>query len=68
MPIRTVGQYMKNIAQTHLADFGTRILYTTSPYNGFDTHANEFALHDKLWTDVSARLMLSVPTCGPPGQ
>ena len=26
-----VGQYMKNIAQTHLANFGTRILYTTSP-------------------------------------
>ena len=25
---------MKNIAQTHLANFGTRILYTTSPYNG----------------------------------
>jgi uncharacterized protein (DUF1501 family) len=44
---------MKNIAQTHLAEFGTRILYTTSPYNGFDTHANEFAAHDKLWTDVS---------------
>ena len=36
-----VGQYMKNIAQTHLANFGTRVLYTTSPYNGFDTHASE---------------------------
>ena len=33
----TVGQYMKNIAQTHLADLGTRVLFTTSPYNGFDT-------------------------------
>jgi uncharacterized protein (DUF1501 family) len=49
----TVGQYMKNIAQTHLAEFGTRILYTTSPYNSFDTHANEVAAHDKLWSDVS---------------
>jgi uncharacterized protein (DUF1501 family) len=49
----TVGQYMKNIAQTHLAEFGTRILYTTSPYNGFDTHANQAALHNNLWTDVS---------------
>ncbi len=48
-----VGQYMKNIAQTHLAGFGTRILYTTSPYNGFDTHANQAALHAGLWTDVS---------------
>ena len=48
-----VGQYMKNIAQTHLADFGTRVLYTTSPYNGFDTHANQSALQAGLWQDVS---------------
>ena len=48
-----VGQYMKNIAQTHLAGFGTRVLYTTSPYNSFDTHANQAALHAGLWTDVS---------------
>ena len=32
----TVAQYMRNIAQTHLAGFGTRILYTTAPYNSFD--------------------------------
>src|SRR6266571_8006856 len=51
-----VGQYMKNIAQTHLAGFGTRVLYTTSPYNGFDTHANQAALHPMLWTDVSANV------------
>jgi uncharacterized protein (DUF1501 family) len=51
-PNTTVGGYMRNIAQTHLADFGTRILYTTSPYNGFDTHANQAASHDKLWVDV----------------
>ena len=50
----TVGQYMKNIAQTHLAGFGTRVLYTTSPYNSFDTHANELALHAGLWSDVSS--------------
>jgi uncharacterized protein (DUF1501 family) len=48
-----VGQYMKNIAQTHLANFGTRVLYTTSPYNGFDTHATEAVNHAKLWMDVS---------------
>ena len=48
-----VGQYMKNIAQTHLAEFGTRILYTTSPYNGFDTHASQAMNHPNLWTDVS---------------
>ena len=49
----SVGQYMRNIAQTHLAGFGTRVLFTTSPYNGFDTHANEAMLHAGLWTDVS---------------
>jgi uncharacterized protein (DUF1501 family) len=51
-PNSTVGQYMKNIAQTHLAGFGTRILYTTSPYNSFDTHANQAPAHDKLWVDI----------------
>ena len=48
-----VGQYMKNIVQTHLADFGTRVLYTTSPYNGFDSHANQAQANAGLWTDVS---------------
>ena len=48
-----VGQYMKNIAQTHLAEFGSRVLYTTSPYNSFDTHANQAALHSGLWSNVS---------------
>ena len=48
-----VGQYMKNIAQTHLAEFGSRVLYTTSPYNSFDTHANQASLHSGLWSDVS---------------
>ena len=48
-----LGQYMKNIAQTHLAEFGTRVLFTTSPYNGFDTHANQASDHARLWTDVS---------------
>ncbi len=48
-----VAQYMKNIAQVHLAGFGTRILYTTAPYNSFDTHAGELAAHAKLWSDTS---------------
>jgi uncharacterized protein (DUF1501 family) len=52
-PNTTVGGYMKNIAQTHLANFGTRVLYTTAPYNSFDTHASQAAAHDRLWTDVS---------------
>ena len=48
-----IGQYMRNIAQTHLAEFGTWVLFTTSPYNGFDTHANQASDHARLWTDVS---------------
>ena len=48
-----VGQYMMNMAQTHLAGFGTKILYTTAPYNSFDTHAGELANHTKLWTETS---------------
>ncbi len=53
-PKSAVGQYMKNIAQTHLAGFGSRVLFTTSPYNGFDTHANEAVTRSGLWRDVSA--------------
>ena len=34
-------------------NFGTRILYTTSPYNGFDSHANQAQANAALWTDVS---------------
>ena len=48
-----IGQYMKNIAQTHLAGFGSRVLYTTSPYNGFDSHANQAQANAALLTDVS---------------
>jgi uncharacterized protein (DUF1501 family) len=48
-----VGQYMKNIAQTHLANFGTRVLFTTSPYNGYDTHATQLVAQAALWSDVS---------------
>jgi len=49
----TVGQYLRNMVQTHLAGFGTRLLYTTAPYNSFDTHAGEMANHSRLWTETS---------------
>ncbi len=49
----TVAQYMRNIAQVHLAELGTRVLYTTAPYNSFDTHAGQMAAHARLWNDVS---------------
>ena len=48
-----VAQYLRNIAQVHLADLGTRILYTTAPYNSFDTHASELGKHPQLWHEVS---------------
>ena len=48
-----VAQYMRNIAQVHVADLGSRIMYTTAPYNSFDTHGTQLATHGKLLTDVS---------------
>ncbi len=50
----SVAQYMRNIAQTHIAEFGTRFLYTTAPYNSFDTHAGQMVGHSALWGEVSA--------------
>jgi uncharacterized protein (DUF1501 family) len=49
----TVAQYLRNIAQVHLADLGTKILYTTAPQNSFDTHASELGNHTRLWHEVS---------------
>jgi uncharacterized protein (DUF1501 family) len=48
-----VAQYMKNIVQTHLAHLGTRVLYTTAPYNSFDTHAGQMMNHTRLWAQTS---------------
>jgi uncharacterized protein (DUF1501 family) len=48
-----VAQYMRNIVQTNLANLGTRILYTTAPYNSFDTHAGQLANHTRLWAQTS---------------
>ena len=47
------AQWLKNIAQVHLSDFGTRILYTGVNPGTFDTHANENINLPKLWGDVS---------------
>ena len=48
-----VAQYMRNIVQVHLAGLGTRVMYTTAPYNSFDTHAGELVNHTRLWTETS---------------
>ena len=49
----TIAQGMKGMAQVHLAELGTRILYTTSPSNAFDTHSNQAGDHARLWRQVS---------------
>jgi uncharacterized protein (DUF1501 family) len=46
-----IAKKMKDIAQVHLAGFGTRIFYTQ--HAGFDTHATELKPHAQLWKDVS---------------
>ena len=47
----TIGRRLKNIAQIHLANVGTRIFYCD--YGSFDSHANQEGMLSQLWTDVS---------------
>ena len=47
------SQWVKNISQVHLAEFGTRILYTALDPGAFDTHANQATAFPKLWSQVS---------------
>ena len=49
----TVSRYVRMMAQTIVGDVGTRILYTTSPYNSFDLHGSALTLQASLWSDVS---------------
>jgi uncharacterized protein (DUF1501 family) len=49
----SVAQYMRSIVQVITANLGVRFLYTTAPYNSFDTHAGELVTHAKLWSNVS---------------
>ncbi len=48
-----IAQGLKGIAQVHLADLGTRVLFTSSPYNGFDTHSNQAGDHARLVGNTS---------------
>ncbi|MCH8311312.1 MAG: DUF1501 domain-containing protein, partial [Chloroflexi bacterium] len=50
-PDTTIAKKLKGIAQIHLANFGTRILYCD--HGTFDSHSNQIGMHDKLWHDVS---------------
>jgi len=50
-PDTTIAKKLKGIAQVHLANLGTRILYCD--HGSFDSHSNQVGMHDKLWKDVS---------------
>ena len=47
------SQWVKNIAQVHLSDFGSRVLYTGLNPGAFDTHANQTTAFPKLWSEVT---------------
>ena len=51
-----IGGYLKDMVQVHNAGFGTRVLFTTAPYNIFDTHANQAVGHSNLLTDISTNI------------
>ena len=47
-----IAQKMRDIAQVHLAGFGTRVFYTQ--HGSFDTHAGQNPAQTKLWQEVSS--------------
>ena len=47
------SQWVKSVSQVHLAEFGTRVLYTGLNPGAFDTHANQNIALPKLWGDVT---------------
>ena len=51
-----IGGYLKDMVQVHNAGFGTRVLFTTAPYNIFDTHANQAVGHSNLLQDISSNI------------
>jgi len=50
-PNTPIAKKLKGIAQVHLANFGTRILYCD--HGSFDSHSNQHGMLNGLWTDVS---------------
>ena len=55
-PSSAMGGYLRDMAQVHNADFGTRVLFTPAPYNIFDTHANQAVGHSNLLQDVAGSI------------
>ncbi|MDP7464274.1 MAG: hypothetical protein QF614_07280, partial [SAR324 cluster bacterium] len=50
-PDTTIGKKLKEVAQVHLANLGTRILYCD--HGGFDNHAGQLGAHDNLLKEVN---------------
>ena len=51
-----IGGYLRDMVQVHNAEFGTRVLFTTAPYNIFDTHANQKVGQANLLNDVAVNV------------
>jgi len=51
-PDTPLARKLRGVAQVHMADLGTRILYCD--HGSFDSHSNQVGMHDKLWHDVSS--------------
>ena len=47
------SQWLKSIAQVHLAGFETQVFYTGLNPGAFDTHANQTTAFPKLWSEVT---------------
>jgi len=50
-PDNPIAKSLRDVARVHLADLGTRILYTAQ--GGYDTHANQAPTHPKLLGELS---------------
>ncbi len=49
-----IAKALRDVARIHLAGLGTRIFYTQ--HGGYDHHAQELPLHEKLLAEVSAAI------------
>ncbi len=49
-----IAASLRGVAQTKLADLGTRIFYTA--HGSFDTHASQMPMHAKLWQEVDGAI------------
>ncbi len=51
-----IGSNMRDMVQIHNAEFGTRVMFTTAPYNSFDTHANQAVGHSGLLQNTATNV------------